>query len=64
MEGLAVPVHYQIRAIFMIALQFIENGQTNPISYDLKYVISNFKIRLVNHRPPIIPSDINKISIT
>jgi hypothetical protein len=46
MEGLAVPVHYQIRAIFMIALQFIENGQTNPISYDLKYVISNFKNKI------------------
>jgi hypothetical protein len=45
MEGLAVPVHYQIRAIF-IALQFIENGQTNPISYDLKYVISNFKNKI------------------
>jgi len=42
MEGLVVPVHYQIRAIFMIALKFIENGQTNPILYDLKYVISNF----------------------
>ncbi|MEY9866479.1 hypothetical protein ABIE66_001858 [Peribacillus sp. B2I2] len=43
MEGLVLPVHDQIRAIFNIARQFIENGQTNPISFDLKYVISNFE---------------------
>lgn len=46
MEGLVVPVHYQIRAIFTIALKFIENGQTNPILYDLKYAISNFKNKI------------------
>jgi hypothetical protein len=46
MEGLVVPVHHQIRAIFKIALKFIENGQTNPILYDLKYAISNFKNKI------------------
>jgi hypothetical protein len=46
MEGLVVPVHYQIRAIFKIALKYIENGQTNPILYDLKYAISNYENRI------------------
>jgi hypothetical protein len=33
----------------------MENGQTNPIFY-LKINFQMSEIRLVNHRPPIIPS--------
>lgn len=34
----------------------MEIGQTNPIFYKLKFIEFQYlKIRLVNHRPPIIP---------